>query len=185
MLAVAPSHRKRSSTDPFADGLVAAHPAQGRGGGQRQHRGKRMAPTLAAAGVVDGVEELGKGTHLCGAEHHLGDSMSQAGVEMGGAQRCPRAPAQGMDEHELGPCMCAVAVAAALAAEAACARPRSSSRRGRRCRGSGWVDERFDEQQRVGETAGQSLTRRRVHSAAPASRGYGARRAGAGIGSCW
>ena len=106
--------------------------------GEREHRGKRMAPSLAAAGVVDGVEELGKGAHLCGAEHHLGGSMSQAGVEMGGPELCPRAPAQGMDEHKLGPRMFAIAVAAALAAEAAGTPDLDpSSRRGRRCRGSG------------------------------------------------
>ena len=98
--AVAPSHAEAFEhlgaevVDPFADGLVAAHPAQGGGGGEREHRGKRMAPALAPAGVVDVLEEFGKGAHLCGGEHHLGDSLSQAGVELGGAQPRPRAPAQ-------------------------------------------------------------------------------------------
>ena len=111
-----------------------------------------MAPPLAAAGVVDGVEELGKGAHLCGAEHHLGDSMSQAGVEMGTPELSPRAPAQGMDEHKLGPRMFAIAVAAALAAEAA-GTPDLDPVRGAvdGAVEAGWVDERFDEQQRVGE----------------------------------
>ena len=96
------------------------------------------------------------------------DSMSQAGVEMGGAQRCPRAPAQGMDEHELGPCMCAVAVAAALAAEAAGA-PDLGPVRGAvdGAVEAGWVDERFDEQQRVGEAcrpvADQATRAQRQH----------------------
>ena len=108
MLAVAPSHAEAFQhlgaevVDPFADGLVAAHPAQGRGGGERQHRGKRMASPLAAAGVVDGVEELGKGAHLCGVEHHLGDSMSQAGVEMGGPELSPRARHRGWTNTSLG-----------------------------------------------------------------------------------
>ncbi len=43
--------------------------------------------------------------------------MSQAGVEIGGAQPGPRAPAQGVKEHQPGPRLRAVAVA--LAAEAA------------------------------------------------------------------
>ena len=96
--------------DPFADGLVAAHAAQRRRGGKRQHRGQRMAPSLAPAGVVDAVEELGQGSHLYGGECHLGHSMSQAGLEMGGPKPGSRAPAQGMNEHELGPGVLGVAV---------------------------------------------------------------------------
>ena len=127
-----------------------------------------MASPLAAAGVVDGVEELGKGAHLCGVEHHLGDSMSQAGVEMGGPELSPRAPAQGMDEHKLGPRMFAIAVAAALAAEAA-GTPDLDPVRGAvdGAVEAGWVDERFDEQQRVGEAcrpvADQATRAQRQH----------------------
>ena len=69
-----------------------------------------MAPALAAAGIVDVLEELGQGSHLCGAERHLRHSMSQAGVEIGGPKPGPRAPAQGMKEHEFGPRVLAVAV---------------------------------------------------------------------------
>ena len=65
---------------------------------------------LAAAGIVDVLEELGQGSHLCGAERHLRHSMSQAGVEIGGPKPGPRAPAQGMKEHEFGPRVRAVAV---------------------------------------------------------------------------
>ena len=114
-----------------------------------------MAPPLAAAGVVDGVEELGQGAHLCGGEHHLGDSMSQAGVEMGALERCPRVPAQGMDEHKLGPPMFAIAVAAALAAEAA-GPPDLDPVRGAvdGAAEAGWVDERFQQQQSMAEPGG-------------------------------
>ena len=62
----------------------------------------------AAAGIVDALEELGQGSHLYGAERHLRHSMSQAGVEIGGPKPDPRAPAQGMKEHELGPGVLAV-----------------------------------------------------------------------------
>ena len=68
VLGVAPSHAEAFQhlgaeiVDPFADRLVAAHATQGRCGGERQHRGKRMASPLAAAGVVDGVEETREGS---------------------------------------------------------------------------------------------------------------------------
>ena len=69
-----------------------------------------MAPALPAAGIVNVLEELGEGSHPCGAQRHLGHSMSQAGVEMGGPQPGPRAPAQGMKEHKLRVRVLAVAV---------------------------------------------------------------------------
>ena len=47
----------RSSTHSLI--LVPAHAAQRRGARERQHR-QRMAPALAAAGVVDAVEERGR-----------------------------------------------------------------------------------------------------------------------------
>ena len=80
-------HPGAEVVDPFADRLVAAHAAERRSGGERQHRGQGMAPALAAAGIVDALEESGKGSHLCGAERHLRHSMSQAGVEIGGPKR--------------------------------------------------------------------------------------------------
>ena len=98
VLAVAAAHAEafqRLGTevvDPFADRLVAAHAAQRRGARERQHRRERVAPPLPAAGVVDVVEECGKGSNLCGAEHHLRHSMSQRGVEMVRAQLGPRGP---------------------------------------------------------------------------------------------
>jgi len=72
-----------------------------------------MAPALAAAGIVDALEELGKGSYLCGAERHLRHSMSQAGVDIGDPKPDPRASAQGMKEHQLGPGVLAVAGPAA------------------------------------------------------------------------
>ena len=116
VLAVAAAHAEAlrhlgaEIVDPFADRLVAAHAAERRGGGQGQHRGQRMAPTLPAAGIVNVLEELGEGSHPCGAQRHLGHSMSQAGVEMGGSQPGSRAPAQGMKEHKLRVRVLAVAV---------------------------------------------------------------------------
>ena len=116
VLAVAAAHAEALQhlgaeiVDPFADRLVAAHAAERRGGGQGQHRGQRMAPALPAAGIVNVLEELGEGSHPCGAQRHLGHSMSQAGVEMGGPQPGPRAPAQGMKEHKLRVRVLAVAV---------------------------------------------------------------------------
>ena len=77
VLAIATAHAEalqHSETEvvaPFADRLVAPHAAERRGGGQRQHRGERMAPALPAAGIVDALEELGQGAHLCGGERHL------------------------------------------------------------------------------------------------------------------
>ena len=161
VLAVAPTHAQAFEplgaevVDPFADGLVAAHRAQGGGGGEREHGGERMAPALAVAGVVDGLEELGKGAHRCGGEHHLGDSVSQAGVERGGAQparpgtgdgrtRAWAVHGRGRWSHGAG------------GGSRGCARPRSSSRRGRRTSrraSSGWA-----------KRADQSWTKRRVHS---------------------
>ena len=64
----------------------------------------------SASGIVNVLEELGEGSHPCGAQRHLGHSMSQAGVEMGGPQPGPRAPAQGMKEHKLRVRVLAVAV---------------------------------------------------------------------------
>ena len=93
---------------------------------------------------------------------------------------CPRAPRhRGMDEHKLGPRMFAIAVAAALAAEAA-GTPDLDPVRGAvdGAVEAGWVDERFDEQQRV--EACRSLTRRRDSDSTREPR-----LPGAGIGSCW
>ena len=124
-MAVAPAHVEALQrlgaevVDPFADGLVPAHATQRRGGGERQHRGQRMAPALAAAGVVDAVEERGQGTHLGGAEHHLRGSMAQVRIEMHRTQPGPCGARQRVDEHPLRARVFAVAVAPALAAKAA------------------------------------------------------------------
>ena len=73
-----------------------------------------------------------------------------------------------MDEHKLGPRMFAIAVAAALAAEAA-GTPDLDPVRGAvdGAVEAGWVDERFDEQQRVGEAcrpvADQATRAQRQH----------------------
>ena len=62
--------------------------------------------------------------------------------------------------------MFAIAVAAALAAEAA-GPPDLDPVRGAvdGAAEAGWVDERFQQQQSMADRAGQSLTKRRVHSA--------------------
>ena len=64
-------------------------------------------------------------------------------------------PAQGMDEHKLGPPMFAIAVAAALAAEAA-GPPDLDPVRGAvdGAAEAGWVDERFQQQQSMAEPGG-------------------------------
>ena len=92
---------------------------------ERQHRRERVAPPLPAAGVVDVVEGCGKGSHLCGAEHHLRHSVSQREVEIVREQLGPHGPRQGMNEHPLGKHVFAVAVASPLEAEAAVLRPTS------------------------------------------------------------
>ena len=116
-VAVAPAHAEALQrlgaevVDPFADGLVPAHATQRRGAGERQHRGQRMAPALAAAGVVDAVEERGQGTHLGGAEHHLRGSMAQVRGRDARKQPGPRGARQRVDEHPLRARVFAVAVA--------------------------------------------------------------------------
>ena len=92
---------------------------------------------LAAAGVVDAVEERGQGTHLGGAEHHLRGSMAQVRVEMhrhaAGSARCAtarrRTPASGTRVR--GSCS-----PGAGGESRGSVRPRPSSRLGRRCRGN-------------------------------------------------
>ena len=46
--------------DPFPNRFVAARTAQRCGGGEREDAGQGMAPPLAGARVIDGVEEIGK-----------------------------------------------------------------------------------------------------------------------------
>ena len=183
-MAVAPAHAEALQrlgaevVDPFADGLVPAHATQGRGAGERQHRGQRMAPALAAAGVVDAVEERGQGTHLGGAEHHLRGSMAQVRVEMHRTQPGPRGARQRVDEHPLRARVFAVAVAPALAAKAA-GPPDLDPVRGsvdgavetRR------VDEGLDEQQRMAEAhrpiTHETARAQRQHSRAEVARSAG------------
>ena len=50
---------------PLGHGLVAAHAAQGGGGGDAEHGGQGMAPPLAAAGIVDVGEEQRPGRAWC------------------------------------------------------------------------------------------------------------------------
>ena len=127
-----------------------------------------MAPPLPAAGIVDVVEEYGKGSHLCGAEHRLRHSMSQPGVEMVRAELGPRGPRQGMNEHQLRKRVFAVAVASPLAAEAAGAPdldPVGGPVDGAvEARG---IDEGLDQQQRMAEArrpvAGQAAHAQRQH----------------------
>ena len=66
---------------PPADGLIAAHPAEDGARGDGQHRGQRMAPALAAAGVGDVGETSEERKHLVGAQHDLGGSVTILRVE--------------------------------------------------------------------------------------------------------
>ena len=51
---------------PLGHGLVAARAAQRGAGGDGEHHGQRVAPALAAAGVVDVGEAVGQRTHGVG-----------------------------------------------------------------------------------------------------------------------
>src|ERR1700674_3330512 len=53
---------------PVGNGFVTAHPTQDRGGGNSEHGGQPVAPSLAAAGVGDGEEECGQGPHEFGTQ---------------------------------------------------------------------------------------------------------------------
>ena len=69
-----------------------------------------MAPPLPAAGVVDVLEEHGKGSHPCGGQHYLRHSMLQAGVEMGRPEPGSSGAGQGIKEHKLRARVLVVAV---------------------------------------------------------------------------
>ena len=111
--------------------------------------------------------------------------MAQAGVEIGGPQPGPRGAGQGMKEHELGPGVLAVAVPR-RGRSRGCARPRSSWRRGRRCRGSAPGPRRSPPGARRDRSAPASPSPDGARTArARASRGCAHRRGGSGSARCW
>jgi hypothetical protein len=87
---------------PQADGLVAAHPAQGCARGDGQHRGQGVAPSLAAARVGDVGKKRGQRDHLFGAQHDVRGSMTVLGVEDGTRQTGLGLSVQGADKNALG-----------------------------------------------------------------------------------
>ena len=150
---------------PLGHGLVAARAAQRGAGGEGEHDRQRVAPALAAAGVVDIEEAVGQGAHGVGGYHGFRASVAVDGIERGARQALARVGDQGSDEDQLGSAR-GVAVAAAHAAEAARAADAGPVRgavhgaaEARR------VDERLQQQQRMPEA------RRPVRrQAAPAQR---------------
>ena len=58
--------------------------------GDGEHRGQRVAPALAAAGVVDVGEAVGQRTHGVGGDHGFRASVAVGGVERGAGQARPR-----------------------------------------------------------------------------------------------
>ena len=150
---------------PLGHGLVAARPAQRGAGGEGEHDRQRVAPALAAAGVVDVGEVVGQGTHGVGGEHGFRASVAVDGIERGARQALARVGNQGADEDQLGSAR-GVAVAAAHAPKAARA-PDAGPVRGavHRAAEARRVDERLQQQQRMAEA------RRPVRrQAAPAQR---------------
>ena len=92
-------------------------------------------------GSVDGVEELGKGAHLCGVEHHLGDSMRR----LGSSSAFPARPGTGDGRTQAS---FAIAVAAGWRRK-----PHARAVRGA-VDGAKRVGSNVSEQQRVGEACG-------------------------------
>ena len=150
---------------PLGHGPVAARAAQRGAGGDGEHRRQRVAPALAAAGVVDVGEAVGQRTHGVGGDHGFRASVAVGGVERGAGQARPRVGNEGSDEDQLGRGRDG-AVAAAHAAEAARA-PDAGPVRGavHRAAEARRVDEGLQQQQRMAEA------RRPVRrQAAPAQR---------------
>ena len=86
---------------PLGHGLVAAHAAQGGGGGDGEHGGQGMAPPLAAAGIVDVGEEQRQGAHGVGGKHDSRSSVAVDGVEYGLRQPRSGVRTQGTREDKL------------------------------------------------------------------------------------
>jgi len=87
---------------PQADGLVAAHPAQGGARGDGQHRGQGMAASLAAARVGDVGKEVRQRHHLFGSQHEVRGSMTVVGIEYGTRQAGLGLGVQRADKNALG-----------------------------------------------------------------------------------
>ncbi|KFB74432.1 MAG: hypothetical protein AW09_000271 [Candidatus Accumulibacter phosphatis] len=66
---------------PTGDGLVTAHPAEGRSRRDGQHAWQRMAPALGTPRIRDGGKEVGEQTHVFGTEHDSGGSLTVGGGE--------------------------------------------------------------------------------------------------------
>ena len=136
---------------PLGHGPVAARAAQRGAGGDGEHRRQRVAPALAAAGVVDVGEAVGQRTHGVGGDHGFRASVAVGGVERGAGQARARVGNEGSDEDQLGRGRDG-AVAAAHAAEAARA-PDAGPVRGavHRAAEARRVDEGLQQQQRMAE----------------------------------
>ena len=136
---------------PLGHGLVAAHAAQGGPGGDAQHGGQGMAPSLAAAGVVDVGEKLRQGAHGVGGDHDSGYSVAVDGIERGFRQPRPGVRAQGTGEDEFRD-RGGGAVTAAHAPETARLPQVKPVRRAvDRAPEAGRVDEGLQQQQRMAE----------------------------------
>ena len=61
---------------PIIYGLISSHSTQDCAGGDGQDCGKRMSPSLSAAGIGDVFKEIGQGLHLFGFKHYSGASFT-------------------------------------------------------------------------------------------------------------
>ena len=171
---------------PLGHGPVAARAAQRGAGGDGEHRGQRVAPALAAAGVVDIGEAVGQRTHGVGGDHGFRASVAVGGVERGAGQARARVGNEGSDEDQLGRGRDG-AVAAAHAAEAARA-PDAGPVRGavHRAAEARRVDEGLQQQQRMRPAPPTRRARFGMWEAtASADRAGAARRAGSGVLVGW
>ena len=136
---------------PLGHGLVAAHAAQGGGGGDGEHSGQGMAPPLAAAGIVDIGEEHRQGAHGVGGKHDSRSSVAVDGVEYGLRQPRSGVRTQGTREDELRGCGggAVAAVDAAVTARVPEAQPVRCAVDG--AAEAGRVDEGLQQQQRMAE----------------------------------
>ena len=172
---------------PLGHGPVAARAAQRGAVGDGEHRGQRVAPALAAAGVVDVGEAVGQRTHGVGGDHGFRASVAAGGVERGAGQARPRVGERGVGRRPAWARPRRRCSRRARGGSRACARRRSSSRRGTPCRGSVPGRRRSPAAAADGRTAPASPPPGGARTApAPASPGSArAGPAGSGSGCCW
>src|SRR5271166_2022915 len=87
---------------PVGDGAVAAHAAEDGPGGNTQHGGQTMSPSLRATGIGDLGKEGREGLHLRGGEHDFGISYPVRWGEDSAAQPPPGIGPQGLEEDAFG-----------------------------------------------------------------------------------